>query len=288
MAKPLVTVVVLNYNQARFLQQAVDSVREQTYPNVEIILVNDASTDSSEKVIKNILARHPDIRYIRNDQNLGNCRSFNKALRVAKGEYMIDLAADDMLLPDRVRLGVESLEKLGNSFAVHYGNAIHIGEDGQTIYEEKAAHPSGDLYLQLIERYFVNTASMMMRKSVLDDLGGYDEALSYEDFDFWIRSARKYKYEFEPRLLVAKRDVGGSLSQQQFRWRSKHLDSTFRVCSKIKELNKLPEENAALKRRIRYEIKTALRFGKFDLILRYLRLYFSLYRRLSSSSSMLR
>jgi glycosyltransferase involved in cell wall biosynthesis len=276
MNQPIVTVVILNYNQDRFLPEAVQSVLDQSYTNIEIILVDDASTDGSKKIIAEILALHPEIKSILNKANLGNCRSFNKALAIAKGKYIIDLAADDMLLSNRVQVGVETVEKLGEAYAVHYCNALHIDEQGENLYTENHNHPSGDVYRQLIQRYFVNTASMLMRKSVLDELDGYDESLSYEDFDFWIRSSRKYKYVFEPQVLVAKRDVPDSLSKQQFKWRSKHLESTYRVCQKIRKLNESPAEDKALRNRIRYEIKLALRFGKIGLTMRYLSLYFSI------------
>ena len=113
---------------------------------------------------------------------------------------------------------------------------------------------------------------MMIKKEVFSKLRGYDETLKYEDFDFWIRSARHFEYVFNKAPLVKKRIVKNSDSANQFALRSEHSHSTYRVCEKIFELNKDKAEDKALIGRCLYEITICLKTLHFGLMLKYLKL----------------
>lgn len=238
----------------------------QTYGNLEIIVIDDASRDGSRAVIEKLAKIHG-FKAIFNEQNLGNCRTFNKGLALAKGDYVIDLAADDVLLPDRVAEGVNSLEGKGPEYGVHFCDIELIDEKGHSLgahfpRDEKGdlvtPVQEGDLYKIILEKYYIPTPAMMMRRSVLEEMGGYDEGLSYEDFDFWVRSARNYKYAFTDRVLMQKHVLSGSLSTKQKLRKNPHLLSTAIVCEKALKLNKTENENQALLKRINYELKWAL------------------------------
>lgn len=277
MNSPLVTVICLCYNQAQFVQEAVNSVLHQTYRNIQLIVVDDASTDQSVEVIRELTDKHPLIEFISLPNNVGNCKAFNEGLRKAKGEFLIDLAADDILLPMRVEKGVKALQTSGNEFGVQFSDAEIISERGNRIgfHSDRFPHhtiPQGDIYKELIDRYFISPPSMMFTREVMQQLGGYDESLSYEDFDFWIRSSRKFKYVYQPTVLVKKRITDKALANQQFKLFSGHSSTTFRVCEKILELNKNEEEQRALTHRIRYEILLNLRLLNVGLVFHYLRL----------------
>ena len=121
---PLVTIVCLCYNQKEFVKAALQSAITQTYPNIEIIVVDDASTDGSRTEIESFLKDHPEIIFITLEQNVGNCTAFNLAFAQSKGKYFIDLAADDLLLPVRVEMGVADLEMADQSYGVHFSDAF--------------------------------------------------------------------------------------------------------------------------------------------------------------------
>ena len=87
--QPLVTVICVCYNQAQYVCEALDSVANQTYSNLELIVIDDGSTDGSGKVIKNWMVNHPDATLILNGRNLGYCKTFNKAYRLSKGEMLL-------------------------------------------------------------------------------------------------------------------------------------------------------------------------------------------------------
>lgn len=270
MTPPWVTVICVCYNHARFVTAALDSVINQTYPNVELIVIDDGSTDGSGKMIKRWMANHPDSTLIMNGKNLGYCKTFNKAYLLSKGKFIIDLAADDVLMPNRIEEGVHILEKAGEEYGVTFSDAQYMDEDGNPIrlHSEKfppETIPSGDVYKDVIQRYFICSPTMMFRKSVLDSLKGYDEALAFEDFDFWIRGSRNFKFIYSPSVLVKKRVLSTSMSAKQFRRSNPQRWSTLEVCKKIKELNRSQEEVGALKGRLIYELGVSLRSFDFTL-----------------------
>ena len=278
---PLVTVIVLCYNHAKYLREAIQSVMVQDYDPVEIIIVDDASTDGSREVTKKILSDYPEIKGILLEENLGNCRAFNRGLQLAGGKYVIDLAADDLLLPSRITVGVRELESKGEDYGVHFCDAFHCNEDAEIIsshyHRNKKGQllesvPQGEVYADLLSRYFICAPTMMIRKSVLDELGGYNEELSFEDFDFWIRSSRKYLYAFSDDILVKKRNLPNSLSKQQYRRNSKHFESTYTVCKTAVSLNRNAVEHKGLRRRILYEAKMCAKNFKLIILIKYLSL----------------
>lgn len=262
----LVTVICLCFNQARLVEKAIQSVLDQTYRYIELIVVDDASTDESQTIIER-LSKTYGFKAHFNPSNLGNCKSFNIGFNLSKGEFIIDLAADDELLPSRINEGVKNLDAKGSQYAVDFCDVELIDEKGQS----KGSHfkrskegkliekvPEGDIYSTLVERYFISAPSMMMRRTVLEDLHGYDEHLSYEDFDFWVRSSRQHKYAFTNKILVKKHILSTSLSAIQYKRKNVHCLSTAMVCEKVLGLNKTAEENQALLKRINYELKWSL------------------------------
>lgn len=279
MAIPLVTVICLCYNQERFVKESILSVLNQTYPVIQLIVVDDASTDNSVKVIKESLVEHPQVQILPLRENSGNCKAFNQALSLAKGEFIIDLAADDVLLHERVQKGVMALNEAGESFGINFTDANWINEDGSHGYRhsERFPHhtiPEGNIYQDLIARFFICSSSMMFKRKVIDSLGGYNPDLAYEDFDFWIRSSRNFNYCYSPEVLVKKRMVKNSMSQKQFRIFSPQLKSTFKVCEKIMALNKSAGEQEMLAKRILYEMSVCVRSLSFSVAFDYARLYF--------------
>src|SRR5258706_191229 len=218
MELPMVSVICLCYNHAPFVNEAITSVLRQTHPRVQLVVVDDASTDNSLQVIKESILDRPEITFLPLQQNFGNCRAFNKGLAASTGSFIIDLAADDVLMANRVEAGLNAFASLGPDYGVHFSDAELIDEAGNRIgyHSDRFPHgsiPQGDIYKDLISRYFINSPTMMLRRSVLEKMGGYDESLAYEDFDLWIRSSREWKYAYTPEPLVRKRMLRSSMSR---------------------------------------------------------------------------
>lgn len=282
---PLVSVICICHNHQRFVKEAILSVLEQTYQNIQLIIIDVASTDGSVEEIKRILKGRGDVQCLFLKENIGHCAAFNRALLLSNGDFVIDLAADDILLPDRVALGVHDLLTSGEEYGVSFSNAARVDEEGEFIaYHYKVGDngtalqhvPQGDVFEEVIKRYFICSPTMLFRKKVIDELSGYDDTLLYEDFDFWVRSSRIYKYVYRDMVLVKKRVVKNSASQRQFRIRSKYQYSTYQVCRKIVALVRTSAEKEALKKRLKYEVTMAIRLLQPSLAVKYLRLLKSL------------
>jgi len=128
---PFVTVICLCYNQEAFVVESLNSVLNQSYPFIELIIVDDFSTDNSKKTISTWLKNNPNVYFIANETNLGITKSFNRALQLAKGEYVIDLAADDVLLPECIEKQINAFTNSSfKNLGVVYGNAELISENG--------------------------------------------------------------------------------------------------------------------------------------------------------------
>ena len=178
MNKPLVSVICTCYNHKAFIQKAIDSVLCQSYPAGELIIVDDASTDGSPETIKNHI-RGMAVQLLMLNQNVGLCRAFNEGLKLAKGAFIIDLAGDDELDPERITKGIDALTTKGDQYGVHFGDAEIVAADGSHIRFHSdiyphASIPQGDVYLNLIRNYFICSPTMMFRRTVIEKLGGYD------------------------------------------------------------------------------------------------------------------
>lgn len=277
MNNPLVSVICVCYNHAAFVDEALRSVAGQTWPHIQLIVVDDHSTDHSQDILRRLTATYPHMELLLLEHNMGNCRAFNRGLARAKGEFIIDLSADDLLEPERIARGVALFEAAGPETGIQFSDAILISQEGKELgrHSDRFPHatiPQGDVYEHVIRRYFICSPSMMMRKSMLDQLQGYDETLAYEDFDIWVRGSRNYKFVYSPEALVRKRRVSGSLGQKQSEWRSGHSASTYRVCVKAKALNRTESEWEAWRIRIRYECWNSFRRGSWGLAWQYLQL----------------
>ncbi len=286
--QPLVTVICLCYKHEKYVRQALTSVFEQTYPAIQLIVVDDASPDESAKIIKQTLDNQSQIyqttfsltpietSFLSLSTNQGNCKAFNLGLAQAKGKYVIDLAADDLLLPYCIEKQVVTFEKLEESYAVVFSDLYYINENGSQLKthfqrDDKGnlliAVPQGNIYEQILAKSFISAPSMMIRKKVLDELNGYDEMLSYEDYDFWVRSARKYNYFFINDLLVKKRILKNSHGQAFYlKKNNQHLISTLKVHQKAMIQNQTIQENLALAISVRYHLRLSFFTENFELV----------------------
>ena len=274
MKEPLVSVICICYNQSRWVKDAIKSVLDQDYKNIELIVIDDCSSDDSVNVISKFIEVSPDIIFLRNDINLDHNKTFNKAFDKSKGAYVIDLAADDILLPGRVTQGVKAFTDGPSKMGFHHSEATLISEDGSLIgTDEKVKGLTGDLYLNLIAEYFINPATLMFDRTMLEKLSGYNEDLVYEDFDITIRGSREWTFGFTPKVLVGKRIVPRSNSWQQKKLFNAFQSSTLRVCEEIYVLNRNQDEYVALQKRVLYEIKHSILCLNFHLIPSYLFLW---------------
>lgn len=255
------------YNQRAWVESAVDSVLQQTYPNIELIVADDGSTDGSQETIQKIGVKYPQIQIILSAVNKGNCRAFNEAFRKTRGEFIVDFAADDVMAPERIEKQVKRFGELDDSYGVVFTDADYIDHEGKFIRTHFAylsarellkTIPEGDVFRDVLSRYFIAAPTMLVRRKVLDTLGGYDESLAYEDFDFWVRSSRIFKYALVHEPLTQIRRTGQSMREGLYKRGDRMLHSTYMVCLKAAELTRDQEDLAALIKRVRYELRQSV------------------------------
>jgi glycosyltransferase involved in cell wall biosynthesis len=265
---PRVTIVALCHNHEPFLREALDSILAQTYPHLEVWLVDDASTDASPEILREYAAANPSWRTLFLSENVGNCRAFNQAFRQSQGEFVIDFATDDVLLPARVAQQVAQFQAASPAVGVVYSNCELIDETSRPLGLHhrpdsagrlKPAPASGWVFAEVLRRYFISTPTMMMRRACLESLGGYDETLTYEDFDFWVRASRDWQFQYLDEVTTRKRKHPRSMSARAYRRHDPYLASTIRVCDKALDLCRTALEREALATRLRWELRKALR-----------------------------
>ena len=281
----LVTIICLCYNHEKFVTESFLSVINQDYPNIELIIVDDFSTDNSRETIQKWLIDYPQVQFIANEVNLGSTKSFNKALKLAKGEYIIDLACDDILLPNCVSLQQKAFkESRFKNLGIVYGNAELINEQGKfdsyyfPVDSSKKTiekRETGDIYLSVISgANSICSVSSMVKKSVFDDLQGYDENLAYEDLDLWIRASRQYEFDYIDKILIKKRISTTSLGTHFYLKndsRSKKINhSTYLIIKKAIRLNQSKIEHKAILKRLHFEMILAYKTSDFKLLFKYI------------------
>ena len=276
---PLVSIICLAYNHENFVVETLNSVIQQNYQPIELIIVDDYSKDRTKLEINNWLLSHPDVQFIANEFNIGNTKSFNNALKIAKGEYIIDLAADDLLLPNGIQMQVNAFQKSKfKNLGVVYGNAEIINEDGSfnSFYfpvdkngKVISKRIIGDIYSSVLSTGdSICSVSALIKKSVFDFLGGYDETLAYEDLDSWIRASREYEFDFIDEVLVQKRMVTNSLGSNFYKKKHKINISTYKILKKAIKLNRSKMEDLALLKRVHHEIIHSFRNQSWTLLIK--------------------
>jgi glycosyltransferase involved in cell wall biosynthesis len=216
---PLVTVVVICYNHARFVVEALDSVKAQAYPNLHLIILDDCSTDNSVNTIQQWLSRSSmDPLLIFHQNNEGLCRTINEALSRAKGKYIRLLAADDRFVPNTLSRQIETMEASGEDVGVLYSDALQIDENGELLPEKfiethrpLATMPEGWIFDTLVQGNFIPAMTAVIRLRCFAVVGDADESLLTEDWYLWLRISRQFKFKFFPEPTAYYRLVQSSM-----------------------------------------------------------------------------
>jgi len=180
---PLVTVLMTVYNGEPYLEKAIRSILDQSFQDFEFLIIDNASTDGSRAVVSSF--KDPRIQHISNPMNLGPPRALNQGLRLAVGEYVARMDADDVALPDRLARQVDFMQC--NPLCAALGTqATFIDHADRKIYTPRQpVNDHGILWKMMFTSPLVHS-SVMMRKTMVLDVGGYDERLRHgADYELW-------------------------------------------------------------------------------------------------------
>lgn len=190
-AAALVSIVIICYNQARFLGEAIESVRRQTYGHYEIVVADDGSTDNPAEVA----ARYPGVRFMTQPNQGAAGATRNWGFRESQGDYLVFLDADDRLLPNALEIGVESLEAHPEC-GLAVGQYSLIATDGTPLPTTHKECTVEDHYVAFLRWDHIWTvASVMFRRSAFEAVGGFDGSAAMkgtDDFDIFLRLGRKF------------------------------------------------------------------------------------------------
>ncbi len=195
---PLVSVVIPCYRQAHFLDEAIESVLAQSYPHLELVLVDDGSSDNTAA----IAATYPGVHYIR-QKNAGLSGARNAGLRHSLGKYLVFLDADDRLLPNALEAGLQCFASHPESAFV-YGHSRFVMFDGSQMPARQPIHVEGDYYLALLRGTpIMAPASVMYRREIFELVGEFDTSLSpAADYALYYRVARQFPIRCHEQTIV--------------------------------------------------------------------------------------
>jgi glycosyltransferase involved in cell wall biosynthesis len=209
-AQPRVSFVVTNHNYARFLPQAIDSLLEQSFKDLELIVVDDCSTDDSASVLDRY-ASNPRVRIVRHTTNTGSIRAYNEGLAMARGEFIGVFDADDYALDPHAVARQVSVFDADPCVGLVYSAFDQVDEDSQSF---RACRPFAQDYVRdglaefadLIFLNYIAHSGTLVRRTCHEALGYYDLGLPYAgDWELWLRVAARYAVGYLSAPLYAYR-----------------------------------------------------------------------------------
>jgi glycosyltransferase involved in cell wall biosynthesis len=198
-----VTVVLPVYNSERTLDTAVASILGQTFSELDVVIINDGSTDGTLRLMQELAARESRVSLISNVTNRGIAAAFNCGWRVAKGDFIAIQHADDISLPTRLAEQVAYLTSHPQIDVLGTGAYLVTG-DGTPLGECYRPENHEDIISNIYRRNVLLNPSIVMRRRFLDNTNGCDESLGSfaEDTDLWLRGYKAHRYHNLQRLLI--------------------------------------------------------------------------------------
>lgn len=264
------TIVATCYNHLGFLPRMIEMLEAQEFLDFELVLLDNASTDGSKEWISSFETNAFSVTKILNDENLGLCKAFNLGVKVGDGKYVIDLSPDDFFTPDKLKRNYELLEK--ENAHVLFSDCEIITAKSTILHSKQYPFKyegKQNYFCEIVARHCLASATGVYSREAFLELGGYDESLAYEDFDFMTRVSHKYDVVYDSKVLVHKDETIKGWSSQFSNRKSALHESTFRICEKLNEICSTPEEKKALNARVKAELRAQLKLVNFGLVWRY-------------------
>lgn len=211
---PLVSVIIPSYNHAQYIEQAMQSVLDQDYPNIQMIVVDDGSKDNSHAVISAFATRNPQVETILNSENRGQSAVVNQGIARAKGDFIQLLPSDDWYLPEKTRLQVAKFQACAPEVGVIYGRGARFFEDtGKTIQSYAPIHRGWVAEAFITVGQFVYPITPMFRRDVFDKVQ-LDETLRAEGEAAYIRMAIHFQFDYVDDVVGVMRDHSYNIGKQ--------------------------------------------------------------------------
>jgi glycosyltransferase involved in cell wall biosynthesis len=241
-----VSVLVPTFNRANYLLEAVNSALTQSYTDLEVVIVDDGSTDNTAEVVRSI--QDPRVRYLY-QQNRGVSAALNAAWRAAGGEYLALLGSDDVWLPDLLAELAPALDA-DPELGLIYARAQGMDAQGQPLPQMLGAPMKfpGDTLKSLLYGDSVCGLACLFRRECIDRVGGWDESLiANEDWDIWIRMAQHCRFSYRPEILARYRIHPQNLTGGRSEHYLQLVSDRVRVLDKFYSRSQMPPEALDIK-----------------------------------------
>ncbi|MEA5511022.1 glycosyltransferase family 2 protein [Crocosphaera sp. UHCC 0190] len=216
---PLVSVIIPAYNAEEFIVKTLQSVVNQTYQNLEIIVIDDGSQDGTKTQVDLFIKKDERIKYLY-QINAGVAAARNLGIETATGEFIAPIDADDIWYPQNIEKQVKAMISGGNQVGLVYSWSVDIDENDRLTGAFRATEIEGSVYPTLVSHNFLGNASCsMIRRSIVQSLGGYNRSLKQqnaqgcEDWDFYLKIAESYQIKVVKEFLVGYRKLPESMSR---------------------------------------------------------------------------
>lgn len=247
--QPLVSILIPVYNHALYVEECLNALPRLNYPNIEVLMCDDGSTDNSYAIAENWVQRHPQIKAkLFRQENQGVCKTLNRLIRESSGQYITLCASDDVLAKDGLKQRIELLEADSSKLAC-IGDAIVINEYSNKIsssamislYRANYKKLQSDIVSELVIRWSVVGPTLLIKRTAYEIFGLYDETLTVEDREFYLRLLAKNALLFHPNIVSSYRIHSSNISRKSIASRLdilqqvaianvKHADSFSGIC----------------------------------------------------------
>lgn len=215
--RPLVSVIIPTYNAEKYVEEALLSIISQTYKNLEIIVIDDASSDNTKKLVSAIAKSDRRVVVYRNRINLGIGGTRSRGIKLAKGAYICWQDADDVSYPNRIALQVDFLNK-NTDVGIVGGFLQFINESGESLQMRMYKETDKELRKKIFRYNPVAQPAAMFRREVYEMVGGYNESyIVSEDLEMQLRAGVKYKFGNVQEKVVKYRQINTSLTRKNLK-----------------------------------------------------------------------
>ncbi|MGZ4925620.1 MAG: glycosyltransferase family 2 protein [Halobacteriota archaeon] len=235
---PLVSVLMKNYNYERFIAEAIESVLGQDFEDLELIIVDDASTDASRQIIESYQERDHRVRAIFHECNFGISKVVNDGIEAARGKYIAQIDSDDVWMKDKLTRQLEAVKNDENLVVYSEGELIDkkgesLAKTFSELHESVSRKKSGNIFEELLIRNFIFNSSLMYKRANLGNIR-YDENLRYvNDYKFALELAREYEFSYlEEPLAKYRIHDRGAAGRMHVAATKKEFDALVRVLTK--------------------------------------------------------
>lgn len=248
--KDLVSIIVCSYNQGKYIKECLDSIKVQTYPNIQLIVADDASQDNSVQVFENWLAENNYAASTNfHQKNTGLATVLNECIKLVEGKYVKIIAADDFLHPESIEECVAKLESLGEDYGMVYTDTYAINDQSNIIADIADYDTLGGIEPEIFKKELllgnrIAALTVLMKKEALMKTGAYKADFIIEDYYRWLKISTLYHIAYVPRKLAYYRLHDSNISSSKKE----------RIDEECLYLQMMFDKNGMLRRPINYKI----------------------------------